>query len=125
MLKYLFTVDYRDGTSYSQNEQDVSVIEPEKRSCFFDVRKEDIKKFSLVGDGHTYSVDLDDGHFEIDGIPFRMHDEELKDFRIIFFRKHQHGFNDMREELFHKVFYQLGWQTTLDGKNIQRVMELE
>jgi len=36
-LKYLFVVQFDDQTLYEQNPEDVSLIDPEKRSCFYDV----------------------------------------------------------------------------------------
>ena len=126
ILKYLFTAEYKDGTSYLQNKEDISILEPDKRSCFFDVKQSEVKRFWLEGEGHKYLVDLIDGHFEIDGVPFKLHDENLKDFRLIFFRRHRHQFNrETREELSHETTYRLGWQTNNEkGENIQRVMEI-
>ena len=93
---------------------------------FFDVRQDDVARFTLTGDGHSYAVDLTDGHFEVDGVPFKMHEEPLKDFRLIFFRKHTHNFNLEYKELSHDVVYRMGWQTTNEkGENVQRVMEID
>ena len=129
MLKYLFDVQFDDGSSYTQNREDVSVIEPEKRSCFFDVQRQiesgkKVEWFTL-SDGDTfYAVNLKDGRFNVNGKEFFMHEErDLEDFRIIFFRQHTHNFN-AGQELSHEIVYRMGWQITKDGKNIQRVMEI-
>lgn len=138
MLKYLFHVVYRDGTTYTQNEEDKSIIDPDKRSCFFDVKQEDVKTFTLTSNDHTYSVDLDDGHFEIDGVRIELNPEGkllLKDLRLIFWRNRTHLMNVTyenksgevvgSEELALLTRYRLGWQTTIDGKNYQEVMQVD
>jgi len=122
MLKYLFEVTYQDGSTFNQNLEDVSATDP-KRSAFFDVELDQVKTFSLVGDGHTYLVDLEDGHFEIDETPIWLHDQklELENFRLIFWRKHEHTW----PEGAHTICYQFGWQANHpDGENIQRVLEI-
>lgn len=123
-LKYLFIAYYKDGTSYSQTEEDISVSDS-TRSCFFDVKQDELIKFELVGNGHTHSVDLIDGHFEIDGVPFFIHEENLSNFRIVFFRRHRHVFNQASgEEMSHIVTYRIGWQCTVNEKNHQRILEI-
>ena len=138
MLKYLFTAVYSDGTSYTQNVEDRSISEPDKRSCFYDIDQDRLVKFILApspedecGDGHVYSVDLVDGHFEVDGVPFKMHEEtNLHGFRVIFWRNHTHNFlvgadpAVTPEEVKHTTVYRLGWQCTVDDVNHQRVMEI-
>ena len=124
MLKYLFIAQYNDGTEFRQNENDVS-SQDSKRSAFFDIIQEKLVRFSLVGDGRVFSVDLTDGHFEINGIPFRMHDESIENIRLIFFRKHTHNYNLALEEQSHDIIYRMGWQANLHGSNTQRVMEID
>ena len=131
-LKYLFTAVFEDGSFIMQNSEDRSEIDPEKRSTFYDVLQKaettPIKTFELIdvpGGNHRYSVHLDDGHFEINGVSFKMHEEELSDFRLIFFRHHTHSFNQYRDELSHEIVYRFGWQTTKDGENYQRVMQIQ
>lgn len=123
-LKYLFIAGYKDGTYYTQNQEDMSEKDP-KRSCFYDINQEELSRFVLYDDINTFVVDLIDGHFEVNGIPFFMHDIELKDFRLIYFRRHRHHFNLDNEELAHEVSFRLGWQANdKDDKNHQRVMEI-
>lgn len=127
MLKYLFECIYKDGSCYFQNENDVSVSDP-TRSSFYDVKMDELKYFTLNGDGHTFGVDLIDGSFWVDGNKFKMHDETDKltnEFRLIFFRRHKHEFSQELNELAHQTTYRIGWQClSEDGKNIQRVMEI-
>lgn len=137
-LKYLFQATYKDGTIYKQNLEDKSITEPETRSCFYDVNIDEVQTFFLFNDDHTYSVNLEDGHFEVDGVPFFMHEAhvkelengrkifmELKDFRLIFYRQHTHNFNaSTQQEISHEIVYRFGWQCTVDGKNYQQIMQL-
>ena len=91
-LTYLFKATYLDGTVYQQTQEDTSCQDP-KRSCFFDLKQEQLKTFQLEGNGHTYLVDLTDGHFELDGVPFRFHEYPLTDIKLVYFRRHTHNFN--------------------------------
>jgi len=133
--KYLFTVKYKDGTIYQQNPEDVSVTDP-KRSCFYDVKQDEISTFTFRGENHEYLVSMEDGHFEIDGVPFFMHEDiredlgngrvkliQLKDFRLIFYRQHKHEVRvSDRKELSHHIMFCIGWQCTVEGKNYQQIM---
>ncbi len=126
-LKYLFTAKYKNGSEYKQNWQDISINEPTKRSCFYDVEQDKVVSFTLVGDNKIISVYLNDGHFEINDVPFFMHDTglDLKDFRLIFYRQHEHKFNIGLQELSHDIKYCIGWQTNdANGNNIKRIMEV-
>ena len=140
MLKYTFKALYKDGTTYNQNKEDISVSDP-KKSCFFDLQQDRIRSFFVYNDEHTYSVNLEDGHFEVDGVPFCMHTDHvknfpggrqlampLKDFRLIFFRQHVHDIKvtvEKNEEIDHRITYNIGWQCTVDGKNYQEVMQIK
>ena len=127
-LAYLFECHFTDGTVYQQTPEDVSVTGV--GSAFTDVmqRIDEVEVFGIVNDEHTYAVDLVDGHFEIDGVPFNVHAEQLPPdckYRLIYFRRHRHtitmGYSDMEE---HTVEYHIGWQTTVDGKNYQRTISV-
>lgn len=125
MLKYLFTAEYTDGSVFVQNPEDRSQIEPEKRSAYYDIDHSKLVKFSLQGEGHIYSVNLHTGHFEVDSVPFYMHEENLGGFKLIFFRRHTHQYNqETKEELGHSIVYQIGWQCFVNGKNYQKVMNI-
>lgn len=143
MLKYLFTAEYSDGTKYVQNVEDKSIKEPEKRSCFFDVDHSKLVRFTLKGEGHEYAVDLKDGHFEIDGVPFLAHEEEMvSDIQLIFWRKHKQHIEiggtegvDQRDKLprcvGHEVSYLMGWQGKIPREKstekevIQRIIQFK
>ena len=122
-LKYLFTSEYSDGTFFKQNEEDVSMNDP-KRSSYFDVDQNRLVGFCLSGEGSLFGVDLRDGHFEINGVPFFVHDVELTDFKLIFFRKHRHTVTLGGEDVSHLISYRLGWSATdQNGQTIERVLQ--
>lgn len=132
-LRYSFTVEYKDGSTFKQNAEDVSLVDP-KRSAFFDVRLEDVKRFHLYGGGtfikDKFTVDLTDGHFEVMGIPFFLHDsaQPLKNFKLKFFRRHTHNFNIGQhiKEIDHLIDYCMGWEADDDkGNIIERILEVK
>jgi len=125
-LKYLFIAYYADGTCYTQAPEDVSTVRP-GFSAYDDIKHDDLVRFTLVGQEHDYAVDLTDGHFEIDGVPLRLHEEPpIAPLRLIFFRRHRHGFTQEHEELSHSIVYRIGWQSNdPGGKNVQHVMEID
>lgn len=130
-LKYLFIVEYKDGSIFEQNPLDISITDG-KRSSFFDVKQDEVKTF-YIGDGKNgFLVDLTDGHFEVNGVSFFMHDagSGLKDFRLIFYRQHLHHFHigdyGVPNELMHEINFCIGWQTNDEkGNNIKRIMEVK
>lgn len=131
MLKYLFIVEYKDGSIYKQNQDDISLTD-NKRSCFYDVKQDEVSRFIITDCDGSFIVDLSDGHFEVNGIPFFMHDSGLglKDFRLIFYRQHEHkvnvGSDGSRKQLSHEITYCIGWQTNDEnGMNIKRIMEVK
>ena len=119
-MKYLFGCEF-DNEVYLQTPEDVSRTNP-KKSAFFDVMDKKIERFWLTGEGHKYLVDLRDGHFEIDGLPFKLHEEDLSDFRIIYFRRHTLELSGTTE-VGHKIEFCIGWQTTKD-KNYKQIMTI-
>ncbi len=130
-LAYLFECHFSDGTILQQTEEDLSAVDP-TRSAFYDVaqRLDDVEVFGLFNDDHTIVVDLRDGHFEIDGLPFKVvGQDELPEgdhkFRLIYFRRHRHTVamgEGLPEELAHTIEFHVGWQTTIDGKNYQQTI---
>lgn len=127
-MKYLFQVTYKDGTVYLQNKEDASVTYPGSgKSCYSDLKIDEIKSFFVFNEEHTYSVNLEDGHFEVDGVPFLMHtDPELTDYRLVYYRQHTHSFNQQSSaELSHDIVFCIGWQANdKNGKNVQRIMTI-
>jgi hypothetical protein len=129
-LAYLFECHFVDGTMIQQTPDDISKLDS-ARSAFYDVsqRIDEVIVFGLVNDDHTYVVDLRDGHFEIDGVPFDISgQDELPagtSYRLIYFRRVVHtitqGFVNMTDST---VKYHIGWQATVDGKNFQQTISV-
>jgi hypothetical protein len=130
---YNYTATYEDGTQINKDMND-----PEGDKCltrkdgtgsrFTDVqeKEKESKLISFVVHNNTssFGVDLRDGHFEINGIPFFQHRPDLdgyKDFRIIYYRTVQRRMNQDGTELNGQVLsYTVGWQITHNGTNIQK-----
>jgi hypothetical protein len=128
---YSFTATYEDGTTVTMNhteDDDFSTTRPDG-SRFTDVLEKEkeskLVSFVLHNDDITAGVDLRDGHFEINGVPFFLHrpDQEFyKDFRIIYFRTVQRSYNVQTEEESSIILgYTIGWQTNdANGQNVQK-----
>lgn len=131
MLKYLFCAEFDDGHLYYQSQDDKARIAKEG-SCFTDIletqKEKKLTKFWLVNDKVNFSVNLLTGKFYLNGIELTVEGDKPvpisnPDYRLIFYRQHQHDFNpESQEETAHKVTYFIGWQTTVDEKNYQSVV---
>lgn len=127
-MKYLFTVLLSNGKYIEQTIDDVSSWAPYK-STYFDVLEEEKNGnkpviFVLIGDGKDYLVDLRDGHFEVNKASFFLHEVNLdiRDFRLIYYRERKKIFNQFLKEMGDETVFCFGWQATLNGANIQRIM---
>ena len=143
MLKYKFIAVFTDGSVYEQNKNDVSSLDT-KRSCFYDVLHsgKEIKEFILTGGIKEYKVNLLDGHFEINGNKFWLESKKLPTNvlkrELIFYRQHNvtakavfevnnrkiWDLLGIKDEV-DKVFYYIGWQTVIKGKNYQEKIYIE
>ena len=123
MLKYLFTAIYEDGTEFKQTQDDISSSNLQK-SAFYDIYHERLLAFGIEGDNNAILVDLRDGSFQINGTSFEVYDRDVKDRRLVFFRRHTHKFNIELDELDHAIQYCIGWQGNdpETGANVQRVL---
>jgi hypothetical protein len=133
-LKYLFGVQYLDGSQFYQTQEDKSETR-EGGSAFTDVNQEQVHIFQLANweaaavDMHTperYLVDLTDGHFEVGGFPFFAQIPPVgSKLRLIYFRRTRIHMQIGGEEIAREVEYHFGWQTTCDGRNYQQTLILE
>lgn len=155
---YSFTAVFEDGTVIEQNckEEDgdsslnaaAKQIKP-KGSRFTDVlyksgqletedeflkeemRSQSSKLISFVihNDQKSVGVDLRDGHFELNGVPFFQHSpqrQKYNNFRIIYYRTMRRVMSQTTgEEISADVLsYTVGWQTTENGKNIEKIVTI-
>lgn len=115
-LKYLYRAVYRDNTVYDQNLDDISVVDSNK-SCYHDLKLDQIKYFTLSNGLDSYTVDLTDGGISINGSnKIYLTHEQLTDFRLVYFRRvtMQLAENGSR----HTIKYTLGYTAT-DTENRQ------
>ncbi|HYD35550.1 MAG TPA: hypothetical protein VD999_05760 [Vitreimonas sp.] len=141
-LKYLFTAFFEDGHVISQTPEDVSTIDPEKRSAFFDVleyeKKSKLMAFNLLNPvlKEYIEVNLNTGEFDVHGIKINIADqnfEPTEPLRLVYFRETRIESDvkmiagqkdDLLAQRFYVNNYFIGWQTTVDGKNVQRTIAL-
>ena len=86
-LKYLYRAIYNDGSVYDQNINDVSVTDGTK-SCYYDLKLDQIHYFTLSNGFHSYILDLTDGGVSINGSDkFYLTNEKLVDFKLVHYRE--------------------------------------
>ena len=123
-MKYLFTAFYEDGTCLQQTDEDISTRDL-KRSAFFDVDHDNLVGFAIDSGDTICHVDLITGEFSINGVPFHAYDQEIKDRRLVYFRRNIRNFDQtLGEEVGHSITFHVGWQGNdpATGENIQRVL---
>lgn len=121
-LKYYFVAIYKDGTHYTQTEDDVSIQGESFGSSFSDVRLPDLAKFVLAESQSNYwALDLATRTFSHNGTAFFIGDDlpassaktELVYFRRNYVYLSESGVEDKR------VTYILGYKTSDDQRVIQ------
>lgn len=129
MLDFLFVAETHNGNIIKQTPEDIARFGPKDKSAFYDVLKENVKRFSLVGKGHVFTVDLTDGHFEIDGrYLYTKKPPERAPLQLIYYRQVQQrmvsgyetrpdGTRVETQQLKPVMRYFIGWQTNVRGKN--------
>jgi len=86
-LTYLYQAIYNDGTEYNQNSEDVS-INDQNKSCFNDLKIDEIKYFILSNGYQRFILDLSDGGFSINNSgKFYLNNEPLSHFRLVHYRR--------------------------------------
>ena len=134
-LKYTFKCYFKDGSVVTQSQSDLSVENPSK-SAYFDVAQNERAgnlptRFELTDGVKTFAVDLQDGHFEVNGLPFRMHELDIPYYnrRLIYFRRHTHTTTSGGDQAGHTIVFRFGWQgnvsADITSANYQQVMELD
>lgn len=130
---FSYTATFEDGTQIVQNHHDEDgdkSLTKENGTRFTDIQaKEKESKllcFVCHNENYSFGVDLRDGHFEINGIPFFQHRPELgepyKDFRVVYFRTIRQIRESGKEDRAEIVCHGIGWQVTHNGENIQKII---
>lgn len=119
-LDYLFVAELADGSIYKQSPDDKARFH-DWGSSFTDIADQKIRRFSLIGKGHIYTIDLVDGHLEVDGNKLYPPKEVLPgaDLKLIYFRQVTRDFivGDGGGAQKPKIKYILGWQYNKFNKN--------
>ena len=147
-----FVATFADGSQIFQNAQDRSE-QYDERNCYFDVRvkatnvadnadfekmydhvRQPLRCFVLAGKGYyPIGVDLIDGHFEVNGVPFFQHSEPYRDFKLLYFRNvavHRtltvtaNGPTDEAPRDSYDLGYILGWEVEHNGEKVQRIIRV-
>jgi hypothetical protein len=126
-----FIATFEDGTQIVQNAEDRSETTPD-RNCYFDVMQRQLTVplvcFVLFGEGYpTFGVDLRDGHFEVNGVPFFQHMDPITGFRVHYFRnvaQHRtlHADGSVVESV--DLGYSVGWEAEHKGETITRFLRV-
>lgn len=125
MLDYLYIAETHNGHIIKQTQDDVSPFNP-SNNIYREVTKENVRRFSLVGKGHVITIDLTDGHAEVDGkfvYPPKLPPVKCE-LKLIYYRQVQQSIGgSLGAEgtgLVHtatKMRYYIGWQAHYEGKN--------
>ncbi len=128
-LKYLFTCHLTDGTVINQAPDNKPTLSA-TGSAFTDVanRIDEVEFFQISGEEEQYAVDLTNGLFYINGKEVCVSDpstiipEDVKR-RLIYFRRNRIHFSGDGQEK-DPIEYFIGWQATVNGKNIQQTISI-
>jgi hypothetical protein len=89
-------------------------------------RQDELERFELFNDKEKYSVNLRTGLFTIKGVEidlFNITSQQPK-YRAIYYRRMQTTFTSQQIGKPKLFCYLLGLQTTIDNKNVQRVLQI-
>lgn len=146
-LKYLFTAIFEDGTVIKQTQDDVSVIDPKKRSAFYDVleyeKKSKLVQFEIDNAHLAYydtfedvRIDLKTGLFLVNNLQIDITDQlfyPTEPLKLIYFRetrietdviKESGKADEIKSQRFYINRYFVGWETMYNGKKYQRTIAL-
>lgn len=129
-----FVATYADGRQVFQTPEDVSQHTPGK-NAFFDVLncEEQPVSFVIRNEEHSFGVDLRDGHFECNGVPFFQHRPEHKkyrDFKLVYWRitdqlMEINTETQERTPIGARVAgYVIGWECQHDGERVERTFNV-
>lgn len=121
MLDYLFIAETFNNQIIHQTQADVSILDPTK-SAYYDVTVNHIRKFTIFGKGNIFSVDLIDGHMEVNGNALYPPTPPPGNtpLKLIYYRTVQQRIQqgtDKNKILSPITRYYIGWETNKNGKN--------
>ncbi len=114
-LNYLFRAHLRDGTTILQGPDDVSMTNP-KKSAYFDVqaRISEVDLFTISNGPRSFSVDLNDGSFRMNGVRFQVGDPFAKvpagERELIYFRRRTEHYSQGRALVGEECEHHIGWR---------------
>jgi len=111
----MWTAYYKDGTDLSERGADGSI------RLFKDIVQDNLKIFYLHEGAHDISVNFETGVFEVDGRELGFSDN-FEELRLIYFKRVQKEFKLDSTLLFEKRIHYVGWQSTVNGKNVKRYL---
>ncbi len=129
--RLFFIATFTDGTQIFQNAEDKGSVADQ--NCFFDALQKQLDVplvcFLLGAENlPTFGVDLQDGHFEVDRVPFFQHSEPLRDFRLVYYRNvSQHRTINANGSTVDtaEVGYDIGWEADYKGEVIRRFLRIQ
>jgi hypothetical protein len=125
MLDYLFIAETFNGNIIRQTQEDESIYDSTK-SAYYNLHKENVKKFSLVGKGHLLSVDLEKGNGKIDGriVNPPKYPERGAKLELVYYRRVQKSIAG--NKITTKIRYYIGWKTVnRDSKDVSFILGID
>jgi hypothetical protein len=127
-LDFLFVAETHNGEIIRQAENDISPLDP-TRTSFYDVLQKKVKRFTLVGKGMTFTVDLTDGHYEVNGkFMYSKLPPGKCELQLIYYRQVQQRLGigpDGSKKMMPIIRYFIGWQANYKGKNYKSEMGVD
>ena len=114
--KTMWIALYNTGNCISQ----FNIDDSENKFDILELNK--IKKFVVKTESHEAIVNLDNGEFLLDGIKLNCIAPEGQK-RLIYYKTCIHSIGPSAGAS--KEKYHLGWQMTIDGKNIKRILSID
>lgn len=129
------TLDYEFQCFYDKSSPVPDLVQEygtDNEKNFGHIDLEKVKIFKLIGDHKEFSVDLETGEMDLNGmsVSFDLGVKILEDgtpiklipkkYELVYFRRVRNDFNG-GGCVGTKILYCIGWQTFIDGENFQRL----
>lgn len=135
-VEYQFICHYSDGSKLVQD-----YGTPHERT-FKHIDQDKLEVFELTNGQKSFKLNLKTGDFDLNGLIIRFKDRDIPDAKRSFYTPDE-DWNDKPEPQLRLIYFRrirvdfaptgqvntvrhvIGWQTTVDGKNIQRLVMVE